>query len=206
MPLADIATQLRNPCFVYSRAALEGAFREFDAAFAGIPHLVCYAMKANSNLGVLNLFARLGSGFDIVSGGELARVIAAGGEPAKIVFSGVGKTDERNGAGAGALDPLLQRRIGQRTGASQPRRRAPGQAGAGQLPRQSRRRSQDPSLHIDRAQGKQVRRGVRRRARAVTAVPPTMPHVERARNRHAHRLADHRTRARTSRPPRRLSR
>ncbi len=94
LPLADIAARFGTPCFVYSRAALEGAFREFDAAFAGIPHLVCYAIKANSNLGVLNVFARLGSGFDIVSGGELARVIAAGGEPSKIVFSGVGKTDD----------------------------------------------------------------------------------------------------------------
>jgi diaminopimelate decarboxylase len=93
IPLADVAAQYGTPCFVYSRAALEGAFREFDTAFAGVPHLVCYAMKANSNLGVLNLLARLGSGFDIVSGGELARVIAAGGDPARIVFSGVGKTD-----------------------------------------------------------------------------------------------------------------
>ena len=93
LPLADIAARFGTPCFVYSRAALEGAYRDFDTAFAGLPHLVCYAMKANSNLGVLNLLARLGSGFDIVSGGELARVIAAGGDPAKIVFSGVGKTD-----------------------------------------------------------------------------------------------------------------
>ncbi len=91
--LEDIATRFGTPCLVYSRAALEGAFREFDAAFAGVPHLVCYAMKANSNLGVLNVFARLGCGFDIVSGGELARAIAAGGDPARIVFSGVGKTD-----------------------------------------------------------------------------------------------------------------
>jgi diaminopimelate decarboxylase len=93
IPLADIAARFGTPCFVYSRAALESAFREFDAAFAGIPHLVCYAMKANSNLGIVNLLARLGSGFDIVSGGELARVIAAGGDPAKVVFSGVGKSD-----------------------------------------------------------------------------------------------------------------
>ena len=91
--LADIAARFGTPCFVYSRAALETAFREFDAAFAAMPHLVCYAMKANSNLAVLNLFARLGSGFDIVSGGELARAIAAGADPGKIVFSGVGKTD-----------------------------------------------------------------------------------------------------------------
>jgi diaminopimelate decarboxylase len=93
VPLARIAAQFGTPCYVYSRAALESAWREFDAAFAGVAHLICYAMKANSNLAVLDLFARLGSGFDIVSGGELARVIAAGGDPAKVVFSGVGKTE-----------------------------------------------------------------------------------------------------------------
>jgi len=96
--LADVATRFGTPCFVYSRAALEQAWTEYDAAFAGIPHLVCYAMKANSNLAVLNLFARRGSGFDIVSGGELARVLAAGGDPAKVVFSGVGKTDDEMAA------------------------------------------------------------------------------------------------------------
>jgi diaminopimelate decarboxylase len=90
--LVDIAERHGTPCFVYSRAALEGAFRQFDGAFGDAPHLVCYAIKANPNLAVLNLLARLGSGFDIVSGGELARVIAAGGDPGKIVFSGVGKT------------------------------------------------------------------------------------------------------------------
>ncbi|MEP6941579.1 MAG: diaminopimelate decarboxylase [Betaproteobacteria bacterium] len=91
--LSAIAHRFGTPCFVYSRAALEAAYRDFDAAFEGIPHRICYAMKANSNLGVLNVFARLGSGFDIVSGGELSRVIAAGGDPRKVVFSGVGKTD-----------------------------------------------------------------------------------------------------------------
>jgi diaminopimelate decarboxylase len=90
--LTAIAERHGTPCYVYSRAALEGNFRAFDAAFAGMPHLVCYAMKANSNLALLNILARLGSGFDIVSGGELARVIAAGGDPGKTVFSGVGKT------------------------------------------------------------------------------------------------------------------
>jgi diaminopimelate decarboxylase len=93
VPLADIAARFGTPCFVYSRAAIETAYRAFDSAFAGTPHLACYALKANSNLAVLNLLARLGSGFDIVSGGELARVIAAGGDPGKVVFSGVGKTD-----------------------------------------------------------------------------------------------------------------
>ena len=92
MPLSAIAERFGTPCYVYSRAALEAGFRAFDAAFEGVPHLVCYAVKANSNLAVLNILARLGSGFDIVSGGELARVIAAGGDPARIVFSGVGKT------------------------------------------------------------------------------------------------------------------
>jgi len=93
VPLADIAARFGTPCFVYSRAAIESAYRAFDDALAGTPHLACYAMKANSNLAVLNLLARLGSGFDIVSGGELARVIAAGGDPGKVVFSGVGKTE-----------------------------------------------------------------------------------------------------------------
>ena len=93
VPLTAVAARFGTPCYVYSRAALETAFRSFDTAFAGTPHLVCYAVKANPNLAVLNLFARLGSGFDIVSGGELARVIAAGGDPGKVVFSGVGKTD-----------------------------------------------------------------------------------------------------------------
>ncbi len=87
-----IAERFGTPCYVYSRAALEASYREYDAALAARPHLVCYALKANSNLAILDLLARLGSGFDIVSGGELARVLAAGGDPAKVVFSGVGKT------------------------------------------------------------------------------------------------------------------
>ena len=93
VPLAEIAERFGTPCFVYSRSALEAAYREFDGAFAGVRHLTCYALKANSNLAVLDVFARLGSGFDVVSGGELARVIAAGGDPRKVVFSGVGKSD-----------------------------------------------------------------------------------------------------------------
>ena len=92
--LKDIAASFGTPCYVYSRAALEAAYRSYDDALIQRDHLVCYAVKANSNLAVLNVFARLGSGFDIVSGGELARVLKAGGEPQKIVFSGVGKTAE----------------------------------------------------------------------------------------------------------------
>jgi diaminopimelate decarboxylase len=93
VPLAEIAARFGTPCFIYSRAALESAYRQFDGAFAGVDHLTCYALKANSNLAVLDVFARLGSGFDVVSGGELARVVAAGGDPAKVVFSGVGKSE-----------------------------------------------------------------------------------------------------------------
>ncbi|MEO1766610.1 diaminopimelate decarboxylase [Thiobacter aerophilum] len=93
VPLTRIAAQYGTPCYVYSRAALEFAFRNFDGAFSGLPHLICYAVKANSNLAILDLFARLGAGFDIVSGGELKRVVAAGGDPSKVVFSGVGKTE-----------------------------------------------------------------------------------------------------------------
>lgn len=91
--LAQIAARFGTPSYVYSRAAIEAAFRGYTAALAGRPALVCYAMKANSNLAVLDVLARLGAGFDIVSGGELARVIAAGGDPAKVVFSGVGKSE-----------------------------------------------------------------------------------------------------------------
>ena len=91
VPVNDIATTHGTPCYIYSRAALEMAFKEYQQALDGCPHLICYAVKANSNLAVLNVLARLGAGFDIVSGGELERVVAAGGDPAKVVFSGVGK-------------------------------------------------------------------------------------------------------------------
>ncbi len=90
--LADIAAEVGTPCYVYSRGAIERNFDSLSQAFADYPHLICYSVKANSNLAVLNVLARLGSGFDIVSGGELERVLRAGGDPAKVVFSGVGKT------------------------------------------------------------------------------------------------------------------
>lgn len=91
LAVGDIARRFGTPCYIYSRASLEAAFREYQDALAGCEHLVCYAVKANSNLAVLDALARLGAGFDIVSEGELERVIAAGGDPRKIVFSGVGK-------------------------------------------------------------------------------------------------------------------
>ena len=91
VPLTRIAAEFGTPTYVYSKAALTRAWHEFTAELAGHDALVCYAMKANSNLAVLDTFARLGAGFDIVSGGELMRVIAAGGNPHKVIFSGVGK-------------------------------------------------------------------------------------------------------------------
>src|SRR5262245_64591823 len=92
--LTAVAREFGTPCYVYSRAALSAAFAGFDTAFGAHPHLICYSVKANANLAVLDLFARLGSGFDIVSGGELARALAAGANPGKVVFSGVGKSAE----------------------------------------------------------------------------------------------------------------
>lgn len=91
--LNDIVKRFGTPCYVYSRAALTSGYRQFAEAFKGREHLICYAVKANSNLAILNLFARLGAGFDIVSGGELQRVLAAGGAANKVVFSGVGKSE-----------------------------------------------------------------------------------------------------------------
>lgn len=105
VPLAEIAARFGTPCYVYSRATLERHYRAFDEALASVPHQVCYAVKANSNLAVLGVLARLGSGFDIVSAGELRRVLAAGGDPAKVVFSGVGKT-------ADELRFALEQRVG----------------------------------------------------------------------------------------------
>ncbi|OQW94986.1 MAG: diaminopimelate decarboxylase [Beggiatoa sp. IS2] len=90
--LATLANTYGTPCFVYSRAALEYQWQTFNESLAHQPHLICYAVKANSNLGVLKVLAWLGSGFDIVSGGELERVLRVGGSPERIVFSGVGKT------------------------------------------------------------------------------------------------------------------
>ncbi len=92
--LEDIAQRYGTPCYVYSLSAIERAYREFSDELAGRPSLLCYSVKANGNLAVLSLMAKLGAGFDIVSGGELARVLAADGDPAKVVFSGVGKTED----------------------------------------------------------------------------------------------------------------
>jgi len=99
VPLAEIARSVGTPAYIYSRATLSRHYQAFEQALQGMPHLICYAIKANSNLAVLNVLARLGAGFDIVSGGELERVIRAGGDPEKVVFSGVGKTSAEIRAG-----------------------------------------------------------------------------------------------------------
>ncbi|MFL6567402.1 MAG: diaminopimelate decarboxylase, partial [Burkholderiales bacterium] len=105
VPLDDIARRFGTPCYVYSRASIESAYGEFARALRGRASLICYSVKANSNLAVLALLARLGAGFDIVSGGELARVLAARGDPAKTLFSGVGKTEAE-------IQLALEKRIG----------------------------------------------------------------------------------------------
>jgi len=92
--IASVAEKYGTPCFIYSKAALEQNYHAYEKAFEDQSHLICYAVKANSNLAVLNILSKLGAGFDIVSGGELDRVIAAGGDPKKVTFSGLGKTTQ----------------------------------------------------------------------------------------------------------------
>jgi diaminopimelate decarboxylase len=99
--LAEIAARAGTPCYVYSTEAIRANYRAYDQAFGDVPHTVCYAVKANANLSILRLLAEMGAGFDLVSGGELFRALQAGGDPSKIVFSGVGKT-------AAEIDQALQ--------------------------------------------------------------------------------------------------
>ena len=179
------ASSIRGPP---SKAAIASS----TAAFARLPHLVCYAVKANSNLAVLNLLARAGCGFDIVSGGELARVIAAGGDPKKIVFSGVGKTAPQRSRPRSP--PAFSASMSSRTASSicsTPSPLTRRQHCSGLVPRESRRRSTHPSVHLDRAQGKQVRRRLDRGSGVVSA-RRRAAECRRARNRLPHRLAGHR--------------
>ena len=94
VPVTELADKYGTPSFIYSRKAIETAFRDYDGAFGSHPHHILYSVKACSNIGIISLLAKLGSGFDIVSGGELLRVEAAGGDLSKVVYSGVGKTDK----------------------------------------------------------------------------------------------------------------
>src|SRR5215813_13602518 len=94
VPLRRIADEVGTPVYIYSEQTLQRHVRVFDEAFQSVPHLICYAVKANSNINILRLFSQWGTGFDIVSGGELFRVLQAGGAPQKVIFAGVGKTAE----------------------------------------------------------------------------------------------------------------
>ena len=112
VPVPKIAAEVGTPFYCYSTATLTRHYRVFDEAFAGLDHLICYSLKANSNQAVIATLARLGAGADVVSEGELRRALAAGIPPEKIVFSGVGKTARELAFGLDVRHPLLQRRIG----------------------------------------------------------------------------------------------
>jgi len=130
VPLEEIARRFGTPCYVYSRAAIESTYREFVAALDGRDALVCYSVKANSNLAVLALLARLGAGFDIVSGGELARVMAAGGEASKTLFFRRRQDRGGNRACAQKRHRLPERRVAGRARAHRGHRRPLGAARA----------------------------------------------------------------------------
>ena len=152
VPLERLAKEQGTPCYIYSHATLTRHFQTFDQAFAAVPHLIAFAMKANSNLAILRLMASLGSGADIVSGGELFRALQAGIAPSKIVFAGVGKSPEEI---AYALDsdillfnvesPAELQAINDVARGKRPARArgAPGQPG---------HRPPDPSLYHDRVE------------------------------------------------------
>src|SRR5579884_121575 len=118
VPIKEIADAVGTPCYVYSNSALEGDFDVFRDAFSDINPLICFSVKANSNLAVLKTYANLKIGFDVVSGEELFRVLRAGGDPSKVVFSGVGKTEEEMGSAikAGILffNRSEERRVGKK--------------------------------------------------------------------------------------------
>ena len=169
VPLADLAARVGTPAYVYSSRTILDNFRAYDEAFGDLPHSVCYAVKANSSLAILALLAKAGAGFDIVSGGELYRVLQAGGDPAKVVFSGVGKTaDEVEYALASGIhsfnceseselaliDAMAARR---------------GREGGIRDPRQSRRGRLDAPVYLDRTQPAQIRHRDRRSGRGVRA-------------------------------------
>jgi hypothetical protein len=167
--LIDIAERFGTPCWVYSRHALETAFDEFQQELIGFDSLVCYAVKANSNLAVLDVLARRGAGFDIVSAGELKRVLTAGADPRKIVFSGVGKTAAEMEL---ALAPASSASTSNRppnSNASMPSPQAAGKTAPISLRVNPDVDAEDAPLYLDRPQGKQVRRRLRGRARALPA-------------------------------------
>ena len=190
--LADLAATVGTPFYCYSTATLERHYRVFADAFAAQPGtLVCYSIKANSNLGVLATLARLGAGMDVVSEGELRRALAVKVPADRIVFSGRRQDPRRDGLRARRRHLRLQRRVGvgapsaERGGRSQRPNRAH------RFPRQSGRRRQDPPQDRDRQSREQIRRAVRRGAVALRAGAPASRHRSRRRA-YAYRQPDHR--------------
>jgi diaminopimelate decarboxylase len=180
VPLERIAREAGTPTYVYSTATLTRHFRVMSEAFSARPNLICYAVKANSTLALLGLFAKLGSGFDIVSGGELYRVLHAGGDPRRVVFTGVGKTDEEidyalskktlmfNVESGEELTRLAERaRVRLRAHPSGRARSAQAHPSAHRPARESRGESQDAPVHRHRAAHEQVRHCPARGAAAV---------------------------------------
>ena len=158
VPLKRIAQEVGTPAYVYSLATLKRHFKVFDQAFAKVPHIVCFSVKANSNLALLRAFAKEGSGFDIVSGGELFRALKVGADPKKIVFSGVGKKKEEIEYALNSGILMFNVESEEELIRFERDRRRHRQKGADQLARQSGRRSANPSLYFHRHEKGQVRR------------------------------------------------
>ena len=159
VPVASLAQEHGTPLFVYSKASMLSALAAYQRGFAGRKALICYAMKANSSLAILQVFAQAGCGFDIVSGGELERVLAAGAVPAKIIFSGVGKTraEMRRALEVGIacfnVESEAELEVLSEVALSM------GKVAPYQHSRESQRRPQNPPLYFYRPQGQQVWRG-----------------------------------------------
>ena len=158
VPLKRIAREVGTPAYVYSLATLRRHYNVFDQAFAPVPHIVCFSVKANSNLALLRNFAKQGSGFDIVSGGELFRALKAGGDPKKIVFSGVGKKKHEIEYALNSGILMFNVESEEELTALERHRRRRRQESADQFARQSGRRSADPSVYFHRHEKSEVRR------------------------------------------------
>ncbi len=187
--LLHLAQRCGTPTYVYSRAHFASQYARLEAALQPLPHRICYAVKANGNLAILNLFASLGAGFDIVSGGELERVLRAGGDPSKVIFSGVGKSGAE-------IDFALKVGIGSfnvesaaELDAARTARAAPVAKSAHLGARESRHRRRHASVHLDRVEIQQVRRAARRSAGDVPACLE-LAVARRDRRRLPHRFAD----------------
>jgi diaminopimelate decarboxylase len=201
------ATLRHARCTCTRSARCSTPLAAYQRALAGRPHLVCYAMKANSSLAVLQTFRPAGCGFDIVSGGELARVLAAGGDPARVVFSGVGKTRRRDAPGAAGRRALLQRREPAELGACRPWPSPRWAHRAGQPAREPRRRRRHPPLHLDRPEAT-TSSAWRTTRRWRPTGRPQRCRAAGGGHRLPHRLADHADRALSRRagPPARPGR